>query len=92
MKNLVCSLLIGVVLVIGGNHWASPLYAGGNIYFFSMEGRVSVISASREFKLLTRNEFDGEFIASGAVAGNALILRSRTHLYCIAETEIRTRE
>jgi len=23
---------------IGGNHWASPLYAGGNIYFFSMDG------------------------------------------------------
>ena len=71
---------------VGGNHWASPLYAGGNIYFFSMEGRVSVISAGREFKLLARNEFDGEFIASGAVAGNALILRSRTHLYCIEKT------
>ena len=74
---------------VGGNHWASPLYAGGNIYFFSMEGRVSVISAGREFKLLARNEFDGEFIASGAVAGNALILRSLTHLYCIKETEIK---
>ena len=70
---------------VGGNHWASPLYAGGNIYFFSMEGRVSVISAGREFKLLARNEFDGEFIASGAVAGNALILRSLTHLYCIKD-------
>ena len=34
---------------VGGNHWASPLYAGGNIYFFSMEGRVSVISAARAF-------------------------------------------
>ncbi len=71
---------------IGGKHWASPLYAGGNIYFFSMEGRVSVITAGREFKLLARNEFDGEFIASGAVAGNMLILRSETHLYCIEET------
>ncbi len=71
---------------VGGNHWASPLYAGGNIYFFSMEGRVSVISAARAFKLLARNEFDNEFIASGAVAGNALILRSLTHLYCIEET------
>ena len=71
---------------VGGNHWASPLYAGGNIYFFSMEGRVSVISARRAFKLLARNEFDNEFIASGAVAGNALILRSLTHLYCIEET------
>ena len=71
---------------VGGNHWASPLYAGGNIYFFSMEGRVSVISAGRAFKLLARNEFDNEFTASGAVAGNTLILRSLTHLYCIEET------
>ena len=70
---------------VGGNHWASPLYAGGNIYFFSMEGRVSIISAEREFKLLARNEFDEGFIASGAVADNALILRSLTHLYCIEE-------
>ncbi len=72
---------------VGGNHWASPLYAGGNIYFFSMEGRVSIISAEREFKLLKRNEFDEGFIASGAVADNALILRSLTHLYCIEETD-----
>ena len=70
---------------VSGKHWASPLYAGGNIYFFSMDGRVSVISAGRAFKLLARNAFDTEFIASGAVAGNTLILRSRTHLYCIAE-------
>ncbi|MDE0086372.1 MAG: PQQ-binding-like beta-propeller repeat protein [Candidatus Poribacteria bacterium] len=71
---------------IGGKYWASPLYADGKIYFFSMDGRVSVISVGREFKLLAQNEFDGEFIASGAVAGNALILRSDTHLYCIEET------
>ena len=72
---------------VGGNHWASPLYAGGNIYFFSMEGRVSIISAVREFKLLAQNEFDEGFIASGAVADNALILRSLTHLYCIEKTD-----
>lgn len=70
---------------IGGKYWASPLYAAGNIYVFSMEGKVSVISAGREFKLLARNEFDDGFIASGAVTGNALILRSETHLYCIEE-------
>ena len=72
---------------IGGNHWASPLHAAGNIYFFSREGKVSVISATREFKLLADNEFDEGFIASPAVAGDALILRSLTHLYCIKETD-----
>ena len=64
-------------------YWASPLYADGKIYFFSKEGKVSVISAAREFQLLAENEFDASFIASPAVAGNAIILRSLTHLYCI---------
>ena len=73
---------------IGGKHWASPLYAAGNIYFFSMEGRVTVISAGREFKLLAQNEFDAGFIASGAVADTALILRSETHLYCIVDKSL----
>ncbi len=70
---------------IGGKYWASPVYADGNIYFFSTDGRVSIISADREFKLLARNEFSDGFIASGAVAGNTLILRSETHLYCIED-------
>ena len=67
---------------VRGNYWASPLYADGKIYFFDIDGSVSVISAGREFKLLARNEFNTEFVASGAVAGSKLILRSMTHLYC----------
>lgn len=72
---------------IGGKYWASPIYAGGNIYFFSMKGIVTVIPAQREFKVLAHNEFDEGFIASGAVAGNALILRSEGHLYCIEKRQ-----
>ena len=49
--------------------------------------RTTGTSSTRAFKLLTHNAFDGEFIASGAVAGNALILRSLTHLYCIGKTK-----
>ncbi len=71
---------------LAGDYWASPLYADGKIYFFSQEGDVSVISAGREFQLITENEFDEGFIASPAVADNTLILRSRTHLYCIEKT------
>ena len=70
---------------IRGEYWASPLYAAGKIYFFSKKGKVSVISAEREFQLLAENEFDASFIASPAVAGNNIILRSLTHLYCFAE-------
>jgi len=68
---------------IRGKYWASPLYANGNIYFCNIDGIVSVISAGQEFKMIARNKFEAEFVASGAIAGNKLILRSLTHLYCI---------
>ena len=70
---------------LDGDYWASPLYADGKIYFFSREGNVSVISAGREFEILAENEFDQGFIASPAIAGNTIIVRSMTHLYCFAQ-------
>ena len=72
---------------IGGNHWASPVYADGKIYLANKAGDVSVIAADREYKLLAKNHFDEGFIASPAVVGDTLILRSLTHLYCIANSE-----
>jgi len=69
----------------GGDHWASPLYTDGKIYFSGKKGVVSVISAAKDFQLLAENGLDASFIASPAVAGNAIILRSLTNLYCIAE-------
>ena len=70
---------------LDGDYWASPLYADGKIYFFSREGNVSVISAGREFKLLAKNELNEGFVASPAIAGNTIIVRSQTHLYCFAK-------
>jgi outer membrane protein assembly factor BamB len=66
---------------IGGNYSASPIYAEGKIYFFSEEGKTTVIAASREFQKLASCEMGDGFMATPAVADNAFILRSRTHLY-----------
>lgn len=66
---------------VGGNHSASPLLADGRIYFFSEEGKSAVVAAAREYRKLAENTLGDGFMASPAVHGNALILRSRTHLY-----------
>lgn len=58
----------------------------GKIYFSGKKGIVSVISAARDFQLLAENGFDASFIASPAIAGDAIILRSLTHLYCVANS------
>ena len=70
---------------LNGDYWASPLYADGKIYFFSREGNISVISAGREFEILAESELNEGFIASPAIAGNTIIVRSLTHLYCFAQ-------
>lgn len=67
---------------ISGRYWASPLYADGNIYFFSQGGEIPVIKASREFEVVAESKLDGSFNASPAVAGNALILRTGSDVYC----------
>lgn len=70
---------------VGGNFSASPLAAQGRIYLFSEEGKTTVLAAGREFKVLAENEVGDGFMASPAVAGRALFLRSRTHLYRIEQ-------
>jgi outer membrane protein assembly factor BamB len=70
---------------IGGNYSAAPLYADGRVYFCSEEGKTTVVAAGREMNVLAENQLDAGSMASPAVEGNALILRTKTHLYRIAE-------
>jgi outer membrane protein assembly factor BamB len=66
---------------IGGKFAASPIYADGRIYFFDRAGLATVIKPGRELKILATNKLDDEFMASPAVSGKALYLRTMTHLY-----------
>jgi len=68
-----------------GNFSASPLYADGRIYLFNHDATATAIAADRRYKKLAENHLNGDMRASPAVAGNALLLRTRTHLYKIAE-------
>ena len=70
---------------IGGTFSASPLYAAGRVYLFDEDGKATVIEAGREFKLLAENLLDNGFMASPAVLGDALILRTTMDLYRIEE-------
>jgi outer membrane protein assembly factor BamB len=70
---------------LGGSHSASPIYADGRIYFLSEEGESVVIAPGRQFKILATNQLDGRALASMAVSGGAIYLRTQTHLYCLSE-------
>lgn len=66
---------------LGGNFSASPILAGDRVYCFSENGRATVFAASHDFRKLAENTLADGFMASPAVAGNALFLRTQTHLY-----------
>lgn len=66
---------------IGGKFAASPIYADGRIYWFDRSGLATVIQPGRALKILATNKLDDGFMASPAVAGKALYLRTLTHLY-----------
>ncbi|MEQ1851490.1 MAG: PQQ-binding-like beta-propeller repeat protein, partial [Chthoniobacteraceae bacterium] len=70
---------------IGGDYSASPLLAEGRLYFFNEQGAVTVVAAAPEFKKLGAGKFDDGFMASPAVSGKALFLRTKTALYRVEE-------
>lgn len=70
---------------LGGNFSASPLYAEGRVYFFGEDGKTSVVAAAGEFRPLATSQLDGSFMASAAVAGRALFLRTDRAVYRIED-------
>lgn len=68
---------------IRGDHAASLLYADGNIYSFNQDGKSTVFKAARQFEIVATNTLDSGCMASPAVDGSALVVRTKTHLYRI---------
>jgi outer membrane protein assembly factor BamB len=70
---------------IGGKFCASPIYADGRLYFFSQEGVTQVLKPGRALEVLATNTLADGFMASPAVSGRALFLRTKSHLYRIED-------
>jgi outer membrane protein assembly factor BamB len=70
---------------LGGNYSASPIYADGRVYFFDQDGKATVVAAAREYKEVAVNRLADGFMASPAVSGRALYLRTRSALYRIED-------
>ena len=73
-----------------GSFTASPIAAGGLVYFLSEAGTTSVLEPGPTFKLLTENSLgaSGEIFRASLSASNGQIFaRSQTHLYCIGKAK-----
>src|SRR5207248_1783697 len=68
---------------LGEQFRATPLVVGDKVCFVSKECKVTVVEASREFKVVGQIEFNEDTVASPAVAGRDLFIRAKGHLYRI---------
>jgi outer membrane protein assembly factor BamB len=68
---------------LGGNHSASLLYANGLIYAFNEFGEGRLFKPSDTFEVVRENKLEVGMLASPAVVGDSLILRTKSHLYRI---------
>ena len=68
---------------VGGIYSASPVAADGKIYFFSETGDAVVFKPGRTPQVLARNKLDGRIIASPAVSGGRIFVRTDGHLIAL---------
>jgi hypothetical protein len=70
---------------LGGEFSAALLAGDGKVYFCDHTGSTTVVKPAREYIELAKNQLDDGCMASPAVTGKSLILRTRSALYRIEE-------
>jgi outer membrane protein assembly factor BamB len=69
---------------LAGKFIASAVAGDGKVYITNEEGTTFVIKAGPKCAVLARNSLKEYSLASPAIAGGRLLLRTEKHLYCIA--------
>lgn len=69
-----------------GTYSASAIGTEKQIYFFNENGVVSVVKTGPEYQLLATNEMTEPVLATPALIGDRLLVRTTRHLFCIGRT------
>jgi outer membrane protein assembly factor BamB len=65
----------------GGPYYASPVAGDGKVYLTSARGMVTVLAAGDELKILARNDLGERCMATPAIVGRTLLIRTESTLY-----------
>jgi outer membrane protein assembly factor BamB len=68
---------------VSGSFSASPVAADGKIYLAGEDGQVFVVRAGRQFALLASNDMRELCMATPALSGDLLLIRTKTRLYAL---------
>lgn len=66
-------------------YYSSPVAADGKVFMVGESGKVTVLEAGREWKILSVNDLAEEVWATPAIAKGTIYIRTREALYAFAE-------
>jgi outer membrane protein assembly factor BamB len=69
---------------LGASFSASPVFGDGRIYFLAEQGVATVLAPGKAYRKLATSTLDGATLASMAISGGSIFVRTDTHLYRIA--------
>lgn len=70
-----------------GHYYSSPVTGDGKIYLVDDRGRLTVVSAVREWEVLAQSDFEEGTYATPAIVEGRIYLRTAGHLYCFGIAE-----
>ena len=65
-------------------YFASPIYGDGKVYVAGENGVVVVLENNRNYDVLAKNDMGDSIVATPAIAGDSLFIRTRSKLICVA--------
>ena len=65
-------------------YFASPIYGDGKIYVAGENGVVVVLKNNKNYDVLAKNDMEDSIVATPAIAGDSLFIRTRSMLICVA--------
>jgi outer membrane protein assembly factor BamB len=71
----------------GESYTSSPVAADGRLYFTSEQGEVRVVKAGSEFELVAVNEVGDVCMATPAISGGSLLVRSQHFLFALGRKQ-----
>ena len=70
-----------------GDYYASPVAGDGKMYLVSLEGEITVVAEGEEPRVLARKSLGERCLATPALVGGRLYVRTERNLQCFGRGE-----
>jgi outer membrane protein assembly factor BamB len=78
-------VVYGPQRIANGTYSASPVLADGKLYVVNEDGLTTVLKAGPAFEVLSENALSDTTLATPAVAGGQIFIRTAKKLYCLGK-------